>query len=136
MKQFFLLLICFGSYSLKGCSGPSYLLDNALVLDTIPIVVDSKSIIADSSLFKNPNNYNGGAKYDILYPSTIDHHIVIAQQTQKKMHIRLLNIGGQVLREQWTKALETDLYVKNLKGLFIVEIEYEGGVFSKTVVIQ
>ena len=52
------------------------------------------------------------------------------------MHVRLLNISGQILREQWTKALETDLYVKNLKGLFIVEIQYEGGVFSKTILIN
>ena len=72
----------------------------------------------------------------VLYPSSIDQHIVIQQVEQKKMHIRLMNLGGQVLREQWTEALETDLNVKDLKGLFIVEIKYEGGVFSKTVVIQ
>ncbi len=72
----------------------------------------------------------------VVYPSSIDQHIVIKQVEQKKMHIRLMNLGGQVLREQWTEALETDLNVKDLKGLFIVEINYEGGVFSKTVVIQ
>ncbi len=72
----------------------------------------------------------------VVYPSSIDQHIVIKQVEQKKMHIRLMNLGGQVLREQWTEALETDLNVKDLKGLFIVEIKYEGGVFSKTVVIQ
>ena len=74
--------------------------------------------------------------YRVLYPSSIPQHIVIQQVEQKKMHIRLMNLGGQVLREQWTEALETDLNVKDLKGLFIVEIKYEGGVFSKTVVIQ
>ncbi len=75
-------------------------------------------------------------EYMILYPSSIDKHIVIKQFKQEKMHIRLMNIGGQVLREQWTEALETDLNVKNLKGLFIVEIKYEGGVFSKTILIN
>ena len=127
---YLLILICFCTYPLKGWNGDFYLLNKGIDQDTIPI-----GIIETEGSVKS-NKYKGEKNYAILCPSHIEHHILIQQKDAKKMHIRLLNMGGQVLREQWTQALETDLYVKNLKGLFIVEIEYEGGVYSKTVVIN
>ncbi len=128
MKQLLLIIICFYTYSLKGWGGEWHLFARGIVQDTIPVLVDEIHSITEV--------YEAETNYNILYPSHIEHHILIQQNDPKKMHIRLLNMGGQVLREQWTQALETDLYVKNLKGLFIVEIEYEGGKFSKTVAVQ
>ena len=124
MKHLLLILICvcICTLSLKGENEEIFLWDQLIKRDTLPIAVDSNHLLINN--------------YVIVYPSSYENHLLIKQLERKEMHIRLRNMGGQVLREQWTKALETDLYVKNLKGLFIVEIEYEGGEFSKTVVVQ
>ena len=79
MKELLLVLICFCTYFLKRWNEPTYLLEEIQVTDTIPKVVDSKHELIDSSLIISSNNYEGAAKYSILYPSPIEHHIVITQ---------------------------------------------------------
>ncbi len=120
----------------KGLYEVNYLLDGAMKRDTLSITEPTDISIVVDPITTAIDNISKEREYIVLYPNPVDSHIIIKQLEQKHMHVRLLNLGGQVLQEQWTEALEIDLYVENLKGLFIVEIEYEGGVFSKTVVIQ
>ena len=120
----------------KGLYEISYESDGVLIRDTIRITEDTNTTIIADNITTATKEVENQAPLAVIYPNPVDSHIIIKKTIPGQMTVRLLNMAGQVLQEQWTEAAETDLYVAHLKGLFIVEVKSEEAVLSQIVVIE
>ena len=120
----------------KGTYEIVYEAKGMTIRDTINVREDTKlEIIADNNTTPT-TNLESELAFAILYPNPVDNHIIIKKFISGEMTVRLYNMAGQLLQQQWTEATETDLYVGHLKGLYVVEIIAGDKVLSQTVVVE